>query len=92
VALGRQVWRQAPSVRSADALGWALTRSGRPEAGLRWARRALHLGSRDAVFRFHAGMAARAAGRPHASHLRIAIKGGAMLSPRQLEQAKEALR
>jgi tetratricopeptide (TPR) repeat protein len=92
VALGRQVWEQAPSVRSADALGWALTRSGRSQAGLRWAGRALRLGSRDAVFRFHSGMAARAAGQPHASDLRIAIKGGGMLSPQQLEQAKEALR
>ena len=33
VALGRRVWRAAPSVRSADALGWALTRAGRPAAG-----------------------------------------------------------
>jgi Tetratricopeptide repeat len=92
VVLGRQVWGQAPGVRSADALGWALTRAGRPEAGVRWAGRALRLGSRDAVFRFHSGMAARAAGEPHASDLRIAIKGGGMLSPQQLEQAKEALR
>ena len=30
VALGRRVWRAAPSVRSADALGWALTRADRP--------------------------------------------------------------
>jgi tetratricopeptide (TPR) repeat protein len=90
--VGRRVWERAPSVRSADALGWALTRSGRPEAGLRWARRALRLGSRDALFRFHAGIAARSAGRPHAADLRTAITGGGMLSPQQLEQAKEALR
>ena len=45
----------APSVRSADALGWALTRAGGPDAGLRWARRALRLGSLDAGFRYHAG-------------------------------------
>ena len=29
VRLGRSVWRAAPSIRSADALGWALTRAGR---------------------------------------------------------------
>ena len=92
VALGREVWEAAPSVRSADALGWALTRSGRPEAGLRFARRALALGSRDPAFRFHAGMAAQAAGRPHAGDLRIAVRGGAMLTPQQLTQAKEAIR
>ena len=60
--LAREAWTGAPSVRSADALGWALTRVGRPEAGLRWARRALRLGSRDPNFLFHAGMAAHAAG------------------------------
>src|SRR4029079_4717984 len=30
VTLGRRVWRLAPSIRSADALGWALTRAGQP--------------------------------------------------------------
>src|SRR3954447_3607164 len=41
VQLGRAAWAAAPSVRSADALGWALTRSGHPGTGVRWARRAL---------------------------------------------------
>lgn len=62
VALARRSWRTAPSVRSADALGWALTRAGRPADGLAWAQRALRLGSADPSFRFHAGMAAAAAG------------------------------
>jgi tetratricopeptide (TPR) repeat protein len=62
VLLGRRAWAQAPSVRSADALGWALTRAGRPRAGLAWARRALDLGSRDPSFLCHAGTAAAAAG------------------------------
>ena len=35
VTLARAAWRSAPSVRSADALGWALTRAGRPAAGPR---------------------------------------------------------
>jgi tetratricopeptide (TPR) repeat protein len=92
VARGQRVWRSAPSIRSADALGWALTRAGRPRAGLRWAHRALRLGSRDPLFRFHAGVAARAAGLPAARDLRIAIRGGALLTPQQLTQAREALR
>ena len=92
VALGRKVWRAAPSVRSADALGWALTRAGRPAAGRRWAQRALRLGSRDPLLRFHAGTAAVAAGASGTADLEIAVRGGGMLSPRQLEQAKEALR
>ena len=62
VELGRRVWRAAPSVRSADALGWALTRAGRPAAALPWARRALALGSRDPAFNLHAGVAAARVG------------------------------
>jgi tetratricopeptide (TPR) repeat protein len=64
VALARRAWAQAPSVRAADAQGWALTRAGRARAGLRWARRALALGSADPSFLMHAGFAAHAAGRP----------------------------
>jgi hypothetical protein len=50
-------------VRSADALGWALTRSGRRAEGLRWARRALALGSRDPAFLAHAALAGDGAAR-----------------------------
>ena len=63
VALGRRAWAGAPSVRSADALGWSLTRAGQPAEGLRWAQEALRLGSADPAFLYHAGMSARAAGR-----------------------------
>jgi hypothetical protein len=62
VMLGRRAWANAPSVRSADALGWALTRGGRPADGLRWARKALALGSVDPAFLYHGGMTAKAAG------------------------------
>jgi tetratricopeptide (TPR) repeat protein len=83
VRLGRQVWRAAPSVRSADALGWALTRAGRPAEGYAFARRALRLGSRDVLFRLHAGVAAArlGLGREAARDLRIASEGRAALSP-----------
>jgi tetratricopeptide (TPR) repeat protein len=83
VRLGRRVWKAAPSVRSADALGWALTRARRPAEGLAWARRALRLGSRDPLFRLHAGVAAREAGKDAeaARHLRIAQAGAAALPP-----------
>ena len=63
VALARRAWVEAPSVRSADALGWALTRAGHPQPGLSWAHRALRLGSIDPSFLYHAGVAARDAGR-----------------------------
>ncbi|MBD0283431.1 MAG: tetratricopeptide repeat protein [Thermoleophilaceae bacterium] len=93
VTLGRRLWAQAPSVRSADALGWALTRAGRPRAALAWVLRALRLGSRDPVFRLHAGLAARRAGRPNlaARHLRVALVGRSALSPLQARDARSAL-
>jgi Flp pilus assembly protein TadD len=92
VRLGRSVRRRAPSVRSADALGWALTRAGRPREGLDWARRALRLGSRDPLFRLHAGVAASRLGlRDEAAvHLGIAVKGAAALSPRSIRLLEEA--
>lgn len=83
VELGRRVWRVAPSVRSADALGWALVRSGRPGAALPWARRALALGSRDPAFNLHAGVAAARLGLGEEAERRfgIARRGRAALAP-----------
>jgi tetratricopeptide (TPR) repeat protein len=72
VVLARRAWAQAPSVRSADALGWALTRAGRPRPGLVWARRALRLGSRDPSFLYHAGSAAAVAGERAAARVWLA--------------------
>ena len=83
VRLGRRVWRAAPSIRSADALGWALTRSGRPRAGLAWAHRALRTGSRDPLFSLHAGVAARRSGVASEAerYLAAGVRGAAALSP-----------
>jgi tetratricopeptide (TPR) repeat protein len=94
VVLARRAYASAPSVRSADALGWALSRAGRPEAGLRWAHRALRLGSLDAGVRFHAGMTALAAGRRDEGRrdLRLALAHGlAAASPWQAQHARRAL-
>jgi tetratricopeptide (TPR) repeat protein len=94
VKLARRAWAAAPSVRSADALGWALTRSGAPRAGLRWADRALALGSRDASFLAHAGLAARAAGRPARARrlLRSALAANPRFSALLAPEAARALR
>jgi len=80
VSLARRAWAGAPSVRSADALGWALTSAGHPAQGLRWARRALVLGSRDPLFLYHAGMSAKAAGR--AAVARAYLSESLALNPR----------
>ena len=63
VRLGAHAWRQAPSVRSADAYSWALNSAGRSDAALAMSRRAMRLGSRDPLFLYHAGQIARSAGK-----------------------------
>ena len=64
VELGARAWAAAPSVRSADAYSWALSRAGRDRAALAMSARAMRLGSRDPSFLFHAGMVALRADRP----------------------------
>jgi tetratricopeptide (TPR) repeat protein len=93
VALARRAWAEDPSVRAADALGWALTRSGDPAAGLAWARRALRLGSLDPVWRSHAGLTELAAGRTAAGRrdLRLSLRHGLGGYPWQAQRARRAL-
>jgi tetratricopeptide (TPR) repeat protein len=93
VVLARRGHDAAPSVRSADSLGWALTRAGRPREGLVWARRALRLGSRDPLFLYHAGTAALAAGRRGEGHayLRRALALNPRFSPLLAPRARAAL-
>jgi tetratricopeptide (TPR) repeat protein len=62
VALARRAWASAPSVRSADALSWALSQAGRDAAALRLSREAQRLGSRDPSFLYHAGLIAMRSG------------------------------
>ncbi len=93
VALARRAWASAPSVRSADALGWALTRAGDPNAGLEWARRALSIGSRDPSFLYHAGISARVAGRPALArdYLARSLRDNPRFSPLYGPRAERAL-
>ncbi|TML33419.1 MAG: tetratricopeptide repeat protein [Actinobacteria bacterium] len=94
VTLARRAYAAAPSVRSADALGWALTAAGHPADGLAYARRALRLGSRDPLFLYHAGMAARAAGAYAAArtYLARALSLNPRFSPLYAPRAARALR
>src|SRR4051794_3010209 len=94
VELARRAWRNAPSVRSADALGWALTSAGRPREGLHWARRALRLGSRDPMFLYHAGSSALRAGDRAAGGrwLRASLRLNPRFSPLYGPRAERSLR
>jgi tetratricopeptide (TPR) repeat protein len=93
VTLARRAWASAPSVRSADALGWALTRAGRARDGLAWARQALRLGSVDPAFLYHAGMSALAAGDRGAARawLRASLARNPGWSPLYAPRARRAL-
>lgn len=93
VALAERAWTAAPSVRSADARLWALTRAGRSDEAVRWIPRALALGSRDPVFLYHAGMAARAAGRAGQARslLGRALAQSPRFSPLHAPRARAAL-
>jgi len=94
VGLARNAWRAAPSVRSADALGWTLTRAGRAREGWGWAKRAVRLGTRDPLALTRAGLSARAAGdRPAARRLlRRALELNPRFSPLWAPRAQRALR
>ncbi len=71
VELGRRAWSEAPSVRSADALSWALSRAGRDAEALGFSRAAMRLGSRDPSFLYHAGIVAERAGLPAMARARL---------------------
>ena len=63
LALARAAYAETPTVRAADALGWALHRLGRDKDASRMATEALGLGSRDPLLRFHAGAIEAALGK-----------------------------
>src|SRR3954471_10702101 len=93
VVLAKRAWATAPSVRCSDALGWALTRAGRPAEGLRRAQAALRLGSRDPLFLYHAAVAAHGAGRDGLAKpwLQRALRDNPRFSPLYAPKARRLL-
>jgi tetratricopeptide (TPR) repeat protein len=58
----QSLYGRRPSIRVADALGWALYSVGDAQKARRYAHAALRLGTRDPLYLFHAGMIARKVG------------------------------
>ena len=74
--LAKAGWHATPTTRAADAMAWALHRLGRDDEAGPWSRRALRLGSRDPLLRYHAGAIDAALGRAAEArgHLRAALE------------------
>jgi tetratricopeptide (TPR) repeat protein len=61
--LARHAQRERPSIDGDDVLAWALERTGRCGEALRYSKRALRLGTLDALKIFHRGMIERCLGQ-----------------------------
>jgi tetratricopeptide (TPR) repeat protein len=79
VARARGARAARPSVFGDDLVAWALARTGRCEEALPWSRRALRLGTRDALFLFHRGMIERCLG--HTDEARQWMRRAVELNP-----------
>ncbi|MFE6975734.1 tetratricopeptide repeat protein [Streptomyces sp. NPDC057682] len=94
VELLRAEWdRGHHSAEVADALGWALQRSGDPDGALEYAQRAVDSGGRNASFAYHLGMVQRALNDvgPARRHLEEALRTNPHFSPLDAPRAQEAL-
>jgi tetratricopeptide (TPR) repeat protein len=67
LARARLAHAERPSIDGDDVLAWALARNGRCADALGWSRRALRLGTQDALKLFHRGMIERCLGHARAS-------------------------
>jgi tetratricopeptide (TPR) repeat protein len=72
LALSRLAWRERPSIDGDDVLAWALERTGHCGEALRYSRRALRLGTLDALKMFHRGMIEGCLGRSAAKRAWLA--------------------
>ncbi|TXS61625.1 hypothetical protein EAO76_41055 [Streptomyces sp. sk2.1] len=77
----------------ADALGWALYRSGDPDSALEYAARAVDAGGQNASYAYHLGMIQRELGRygPARRNLEEALRADPRFSPLAGPAARKAL-
>ncbi|MFF8376918.1 hypothetical protein ACF07V_12385 [Streptomyces sp. NPDC015661] len=81
------------SVRAADALGWALYRSGATKEALGYAKRATEEGLRSALFLYHRGEIERSLDQrgPARRHLEEALRINPEFSPLHARRAESSL-
>ncbi|THA72316.1 tetratricopeptide repeat protein [Streptomyces sp. A0958] len=94
VELLRAEWgRGHRSAAVADALGWALHRSGDSDGALEYAERAVDTGGQNASYAYHLGMVQRALNDfgPARRHLEGALRTNPKFSPLDAPLAQEAL-
>jgi tetratricopeptide (TPR) repeat protein len=75
-----EAYLERRSIEAEDVLAWALSRNGRCEEALVHSRRALRLGTRDALKHFHRGMILRCLDRP--AEARQAFRAALAINPR----------
>lgn len=92
VEAARAEWDRRKSLHVADALAWALHRSGESEEAVRYSRYATSLGTRSARFWIHRGMIEASLGMKEAAeHLRRGIAYDPGYSPFQVARAQDVL-
>jgi tetratricopeptide (TPR) repeat protein len=79
LGLARLARRERPSIDGDDVLAWALARTGHCGEALRFSKRALRLGTRDAPKEFHRGMIERCLG--HDTQARLWFRRALDLNP-----------
>ncbi|MBM7173746.1 tetratricopeptide repeat protein, partial [Streptomyces sp. G44] len=86
-------YKRHPSPENADALGWALHRSGEGEKGLKLVTKAIAKGPRSALFAYHRGEIERQLGRYGAArrHIGEALRINPYFSPLAVPEARHAL-
>jgi tetratricopeptide (TPR) repeat protein len=77
--LARSAHRERPSIDGDDVLAWALARTGHCGEALRFSKRPLRLGTRDAPKEFHRGMIERCLG--HDAQARFWLRRALDLNP-----------
>ncbi len=93
VTRARSAYEARPNIHAADALAWALYRSGDHAGADKFSQEALRLGSRDPLKLFHAGLIAKANGRAAEAreHLELVINLNARFSVLHEEEAMRTL-